>query len=268
MASMARWLPMTWSRRTFRRVLSGIFSPLLTWACSSRMLLTSRAQAASIRSRPARCVRRRTGPARPSPRGRPRASASAASHVLVVGAHRQADDRGGDRAGEDRVEGQLVEFCAVVLLARPEAATGVTHRERERLGDEHVVDHDVVGPGAPQTDHVPDVDDLVVRPGDHERAEVDDLDLGVEHEPAQQHPLAVVAARGEAPRAREPEAAVGDDRLARRGVRRAQPGVGVAPPHRLLRLVGEQRHLPGCTPTTPETQPVEPHAGAMSRTAV
>ena len=117
-------------------------------------------------------------------------------------------------------------------------------RQRERLGDEHVLDHDVVGAGAAQADDVPDVDDRVVLARDHEGLEVDDVAVGVEDQPAEQHPRAVVAAGGEAPLAGQGVAALGDDGLARRGVRRAQPGAGVLAPDGLLRLVGEQRDLP------------------------
>ena len=84
-------------------------------------------------------------------------------------------------------------------------------------GTNDVLDDDVVGAGAAQADDVPDVDDLVVLARHHERLEVDDLALGVEHQAAEQHPGAVVAAGGEAPLARQRVAALGQRRPCRSG---------------------------------------------------
>ena len=198
---------------------------MATCACSSRMLLTSSAQAASI-SEEALAIRTAANGSSDafSPRYAARTRFCCISTCSAYAPVRHADDRRGDGAGEDRVERQLVEVGGVLLLTRAEAAAGVAHRQRERVGHEDVLDHDVVGAGAGQADHVPDVVDRVVLARHHERLEVDDLAVVVEDEAAEQHPAAVVAAGGEAPLAGQRVAALGELRLAGRGVRRAQPG--------------------------------------------
>src|SRR5690606_9331353 len=102
------------------------------------------------------------------------------------------------------------ELGVVLLLAGTEAATGVRHREGERLGDEDVLHDDVVRTGATEADHVPDVDNLVLVARDEERLEVDDVPFLVEHEAAEQDPAGVCRAGGEGPLAGQRVAALGE----------------------------------------------------------
>lgn len=113
------------------------------------------------------------------------------------------------------------------------------------LGHEHVVAHDVVGSGAAQADGVPHVVDAVLRARHEERPHVDGPGVRVHDEAAEQRPVRVVTAGGEAPGAADAEAAVDGCDLAGRGVRGADPGRRVGAPHLFLGTRVVERDVPG-----------------------
>ena len=117
-----------------------------------------------------------------------------------------------------------------------------------RCADEHVVHDDVVAAAATQADGVPHVVDAVVAQRQQVGAEVHGLARRVVGGPADERPPRVVAAGGEAPPPGQPVPAVDERRLAHRRVRRGDQRVGVRAPHVVLRLLREQREVPGVHP--------------------
>jgi len=113
------------------------------------------------------------------------------------------------------------------------------------VGHERAAHHDVVAAGAAQPHRVPDVLDHVVARGQQEGAEIDRIALGVGHDPAEQHPARVIAARREAPPSAELVPAGHRLSPAGRRVGRGHPGARVGPPDVLLPGQREQRELPG-----------------------
>ena len=135
-----------------------------------------------------------------------------------------------------------------------DAAAGVDEAQRAVLGHEDVLDDDVVAAGAAQADGVPDVLDLVVGPRQQERPEVDRRALVADDQAAEEDPLGVVAAGGEAPPAAEREAAVDGLGPAHRCVGRGDQRGRVLAPHLLLGpVVVERRAATGArrAPRTP-----------------
>ncbi len=122
-------------------------------------------------------------------------------------------------------------------------------RDDPVVGDERVLDDDVLAAGAAQAHDVPGVlDDLVVGPGQDEvqrDRRPGHLALGVAEHAAQEDPVAVVGARGELPASVEDVAPVDRPGDPHRRVRRGDPGVLVLAPDLLLDPRVGERHLPG-----------------------
>ncbi|MCY1422877.1 hypothetical protein D9M71_385740 [compost metagenome] len=111
--------------------------------------------------------------------------------------------------------------------------------------DEDILDHDVVAAGAAQAQHVPVRFDTVVGAWQQEGAMLAGKVAIGRQDAAQQHPLAMFTAAGEAPAPADAVAARHHADFGRRHVGRGNQRAVVLLPYFALRLDRVARHLPG-----------------------
>ena len=90
--------------------------------------------------------------------------------IIVETGLRIAERNAGQHIGKQREHRQRIKRIRIDGAAGRRAAGEIAHRKRHRLGDEGVVDFDVVRSRSPQSGRVPGVDDLVVAPCGAERS--------------------------------------------------------------------------------------------------
>ena len=140
-------------------------------------------------------------------------------------------------------QGSLNRSPLIHFLAGIAAQIAVHRLMGAMLRHEGAIDLDVVAAGGLQAIGVPGVDDLVIALGQQEGAVFGRAAGFREDQRAQENPVAMLAAGGEAPLAGQVEAAIGLLDLADRLVGRRDQDARILGPDIFLRLEREQAHL-------------------------